>query len=227
MIEMTSSSMRGRMRIGIGIAWILGSGVLTGCGGDRPATDRSSEPHRTPAKSGSAKSDQYHGIGGATGRTIMNFDLTSSAFARGSKIPRRHTGDGEDLSPPLAWSQLPAGTLALALIVDDPDAPTPEPWIHWVLYNLKPDASGLPEGITPVEKPAKPAGVVQGKNSWGGIGYRGPAPPKGHGLHHYRFRLYAIEKALDLKPGLDANALARAIHGHVLGVAELQGTYER
>ena len=157
----------------------------------------------------------------------MKFDLTSSAFAKGSKIPRRHAGDGEDLSPPLAWGDLPAGSLTLALIVDDPDAPTPEPWIHWVLYNLGPDVSGLPEGIPPVEMPTKPAGTVQGKNSWGAMGYRGPAPPRGHGVHHYRFRLYAIDQSLDLKPGLDANALARAIHGHVLGVAELQGTYER
>lgn len=227
MIEKMSWSMRVRMRVGMSGAWLIGWSVLSGCGGFPHATPDSPDPNATAKRARAVKSDEHPNIADAKGRMIMKFAMTSAAFANGSRIPRRHTGDGEDLSPPLAWGELPAGTSSLALIVDDPDAPTPEPWVHWVLYGLKADASGLPEGITPVEKPAKPAGALQGKNSWGGIGYRGPAPPKGHGVHHYRFRLYALDQGLDLKPGLDADSLAGAIRGHVLGVGELEGTYER
>lgn len=151
----------------------------------------------------------------------------SPAFADGKPIPRRHTEDGEDLSPELAWSGLPRGTAALALIVDDPDAPTAEPWVHWLIYNIPPEAEGLPEGVDRSESLASPAGAIQGKNTWGTVGYRGPAPPKGHGTHHYHFKLYALDAPLTVGPGLDKKELLDAMSGHVLSHSEIVGTYQR
>lgn len=157
----------------------------------------------------------------------MSLILRSSAFADGQPIPRRYTGDGEDLSPPLSWTGLPPQAASLALIVDDPDAPTSEPWVHWVIYNLSADEQGLVEGIPPTARVVSPAGATQGKNSWGSVGYRGPAPPKGHGTHHYIFRLFAVDADLDLPPGLDKGALLTTMRGHVVAEAKLVGTYHR
>ncbi len=157
----------------------------------------------------------------------MSLVLRSPAFADGHPIPRRYTGDGEDLSPPLSWLGLPPQARALALIVDDPDAPSSEPWVHWVIYKLPADEQGLVEGIPPVAKPESPAGCLQGKNSWGTVGYRGPAPPRGHGTHHYIFRLFALKDALDLPEGLDKDGLLSAIEGHVIAEAQTTGTYRR
>jgi Raf kinase inhibitor-like YbhB/YbcL family protein len=157
----------------------------------------------------------------------MSLILRSPAFSDGQPIPRRYTGDGEDLSPPLSWTGLPPRAVRLTLIVDDPDAPTSRPWVHWVIYNLPADEQGLVEGIPPVARPPSPAGAVQGKNSWGSVGYRGPAPPKGHGTHHYSFRLYALNEALDLPDGLDKDGVLAEIRGHLVAEAELTGTYHR
>jgi Raf kinase inhibitor-like YbhB/YbcL family protein len=157
----------------------------------------------------------------------MSLTIRSQAFVEGKAIPRRHTGDGEDLSPPLSWSGLPAAARELALIVDDPDAPVPEPWVHWVLYKLPVATEELGEGVPPVTRPVLPTGSVQGKNSWGSAGYRGPAPPKGHGVHRYYFRLYALDQALDLPDGLDKTALLKAMKGHILAEGHLMGTYQR
>jgi Raf kinase inhibitor-like YbhB/YbcL family protein len=153
--------------------------------------------------------------------------IRSPAFSNGQPIPRRHTGDGEDLSPPLSWSGIPASARELAMIVDDPDAPTKEPWVHWVIYLLKPTEEGLVEGVPPVISPSFPAGAIQGKNSWGSVGYRGPAPPKGHGVHRYFFKLYAFDRPLNLPEGLDKKGLLKAIEGHIVDQAELLGTYQR
>lgn len=157
----------------------------------------------------------------------MSLILRSPAFTNGQPIPRRYTGDGEDLSPPLSWTGIPAAARALAMIVDDPDAPTTEPWVHWVISGLQATEEGLVEGIPPVARPPSPAGAIQGKNSWGALGYRGPAPPKGHGVHRYVFKLYALDQALDLPEGLDKNGLLKAIQGHIVSQAELMGTYQR
>ena len=157
----------------------------------------------------------------------MSLALRSPAFTEGQPIPRRHTGDGEDLSPPLSWSGIPAAARELALIVDDPDAPTKEPWVHWVIYKLPANEEGLVEGVPPMLRPGYPATAVQGKNSWGSAGYRGPAPPKGHGVHRYFFKLYALDQALDLPEGLDKAGLVKAIQGHIVSQAELMGTYQR
>jgi hypothetical protein len=154
-------------------------------------------------------------------------NLRSKAFEPGQPIPRRHTGDGQDLSPELSWSDLPKGTAELALIVDDPDAPTTEPWVHWVLYKVPPQVDTLAEGVARASNLTNPAGAMQGRNSWGALGYRGPAPPKGHGTHHYHFTLYALDAPIDAGPGLEKAELLRRMRGHLLGHAELIGTYQR
>jgi len=156
----------------------------------------------------------------------MSLVLSSTAFAAGQPIPKRHTCEGQDLSVPLAWSGLPAGTRSLALIVDDPDAPDPaapkRTWVHWVLYNIPAGATGLAAGVEPA---ALPAGTLQGRNDWGRTGYGGPCPPTGR--HRYFHKLYALDTVL---PDLDEPTkaeLERAMHGHVLASFELNGTYQK
>ncbi len=124
----------------------------------------------------------------------MPLIIECDAFANNAAIPKKYTGDGEDVSPALRWSGVPAGTAELALICDDPDAPTPQPWVHWLIYKLSPQFAGLPENVAKMANPQPPADAVQGKNSFGKLGYGGPAPPRGHGLHHYHFRLYALNQ---------------------------------
>lgn len=145
------------------------------------------------------------------------FALTSSAFDAGAEIPTRYTCDGDDVSPPLAWSDAPAGTRSLALVVDDPDAPGGT-FTHWLAWGLKPDARRLEEGQAP---------AVEGRNDFGKTGYRGPCPPPGHGAHRYFFRLRAVDAELDLAPGAGKDELERLIGEHELAVAELMGTYAR
>ena len=160
----------------------------------------------------------------------MAIQLTSTAFGEGEKIPAKHTGEGEDVSPPLAWSGLPEGTKELALICDDPDAPTPQPWVHWVIYKIPADRGGLPEGVATTPRLEEPAGAIQGANSWPSgqtIGYRGPMPPPSHGVHRYFFRVYALGVNLVIEPGKEKNALLEAMSGHILGEGQLMGTYER
>ena len=156
--------------------------------------------------------------------------ISSPAFTHGAPIPQKYTGDGEDVSPPLTFSDIPEGTAELALICDDPDAPTPQPWVHWVIYKLSPDLQGLPEGIPPKPELETPVRARQGKNSWPSgrtIGYRGPAPPPGHGTHHYHFKLYALKAPVDLPPGATKEQLLAAMDGKILAEAELVGTYKR
>jgi Raf kinase inhibitor-like YbhB/YbcL family protein len=149
----------------------------------------------------------------------MAIQIQSPAFAPNGPIPKQHTGEGRDVSPPLSWTGLPAGTKELALICDDPDAPGREPWVHWVLYKLRPATTGLAAGES--------AGGVAGTNSWATPGWRGPMPPPGHGVHHYHFRLYALDAELDAGAGLSKSKLLQAMAGHVLAQGELVGTYER
>jgi Raf kinase inhibitor-like YbhB/YbcL family protein len=161
------------------------------------------------------------------GKGNMTIRLTSSAFTQGHPIPKKHTGEGEDVSPALAWADLPAETKELVLICDDPDAPGPEPWIHWVIYGIPATAKGLPEGTPRKARLKEPAGAMQGKNSWTTgetIGYRGPLPPSG--VHHYYFKLYALDAHVELQPGLEKKAVLEKIEGHVLDSGVLMGTYE-
>lgn len=157
----------------------------------------------------------------------MKMVIESKAFAHNQTIPRRYTGDGEDVSPPLSWSSPPPETKELALVCDDPDAPSAEPWVHWVIYKIPVDATGLPEGVPRTPRLSSPAGALQGNNSWGTSGYRGPSPPKGHGLHHYHFKLYALSAPLDLEPSVDKAELLAAMSKRVLAEGELVGTYQR
>lgn len=154
----------------------------------------------------------------SAGKVGETFALTSPAFASGQPIPARHTCTGADLAPELAWDVPPAGTQSLALIMDDPDAPGGT-WTHWILFNLPPQTQTL----SPAQ--AVPAGSLNGKNSWGKAGYGGPCPP--FGTHHYYFKLYALDAALDPAEGATRTELLARMDGHVLAVAELMGTYAK
>lgn len=156
----------------------------------------------------------------------MALSLSSAAFAAGSPIPARYTCEGEDVSPPLAWTGAPAGIRSFALIVDDPDAPDPRAprttWVHWVLYNLPADCAGLPEGVSAADLPA---GTRLGRNDWRRVGYGGPCPPIG--VHRYFHKLYALDALLPDLREPDKAALERAMRGHVVAEAALIGTYQR
>ena len=166
-------------------------------------------------------------LGKKTGEPAMKLSLTSTTFADGEPIPRRYSGEGEDISVPLSISGVPAGVKELAMIVDDPDAPRPQPWVHWVIYKIPAGTNSLAEGIAKVGELAEPAGARQGKNTSDNIGYQGPMPPGGHGVHHYHFKLYALDIQLDLKAGADKQELLSAMAGHIVAETELIGTYER
>ena len=156
----------------------------------------------------------------------MSLTITSTAFTPDGAIPSLYTCEGKDISPPLAWSGAPAGTLSLALIVDDPDAPDPAApkmtWVHWVLYNIPAAANGLPEAI---KSTVLPPGTREGVNNWGRTGYGGPCPPIGR--HRYFHKLYALDTALPELKRPDKAALEKAIQGHVLAQAVLIGTYQK
>lgn len=158
----------------------------------------------------------------------MSFELSSPAFDHNAIIPKEHTGEGRDVSPPLEWVDAPPETRAFALICDDPDAPAGT-WTHWVIWNIPADRTGLSEGIPQKTTLPDLGGARQGVNSWqeDNIGYRGPMPPPGHGTHHYHFTLYALNKPLDLKAGASKRELQNAMAGHILGETRLTGTYER
>jgi hypothetical protein len=146
--------------------------------------------------------------------------FTSEAFSSGGAIPIEYSCDGDNISPPLAWSRLPAGTESLALTVDDPDA---DRYVHWVMYNIPPDAVGLGSDTLPDEE--LDDGSLQGVNSRGEIGYTGPCPPGGE--HQYVFRIYALNAEIDLEAGATLAEVEAAIADHVLALSELVGTFSR
>jgi len=152
-----------------------------------------------------------------------NMKITSSAFQDGQRIPKEFTGDGKNISPPLSWIDAPANCKSFALICDDPDAPVGD-WVHWVIYNLPGTSHELPSGIDKDQK--LPKGTNQGKNSWGNTGYGGPAPPPGK-VHHYYFKLYALDNSLSSNSPLSKEQLLSNIKGHVLAECQLIGTYSR
>jgi Raf kinase inhibitor-like YbhB/YbcL family protein len=163
-------------------------------------------------------------VSSANSTGIQGMRITSNAFPHGGAIPIQYTCQGEDISPPLSWSGLPAGTRSLALIVDDPDAPDPAAprmtWVHWVLYDLPYTSQGLEESIRNL-----PSGTLEGVNDWKRTGYGGPCPPIGR--HRYFFKLYALDTML---PDLDKPSklrLEEAMKGHVLGHTELVGTFQK
>jgi Raf kinase inhibitor-like YbhB/YbcL family protein len=161
-----------------------------------------------------------------TAEEAMTFTLTSGVFDQGESIPTKYTCEGEDVSPPLSWAGVPEAAESLALIVDDPDAPDPRApkmtYVHWVLYNMPPEASGLLQGVT---AETLPPGTEEGLNDWKRTGYGGPCPPIGR--HRYFFKLYALDTRLD---GLDEPTKAElesAMEGHVIAQTELMGTYAK
>ena len=143
--------------------------------------------------------------------------MSSTAFNEGGSIPRRHTCDGEDLSPPLSWSDVPQGAQSLVLIMDDPDAPG-KTWVHWVLYDLPPDLSSLSEGAQEVG--------TSGVNDFRKTNYGGPCPPRGT-QHRYFFKLYALDSRLNLAPGATKTDVEKAIQGHILDQGQLLGKFGR
>ncbi len=156
----------------------------------------------------------------------MSFSLHTPGFGPGERIPEQYTCEGADLSPELSWSGAPPGTKSFALVVEDPDAPDPRApqrvWVHWVLYNLPPEAHLLAKATHP---PHLPHGTEEGKNDWGRIGWRGPCPPIGR--HRYYFRLYALDALLPDLHEPTRHELDAAMKGHVLGTASLMGTYQK
>ena len=152
--------------------------------------------------------------------------IVSSAFSHLGAIPARYTCQGADVSPPLAWSGVPAGTESLVLVVDDPDAPDPAAprmtWVHWLLYNLPPTAGALTESIA---REALPDGTLEGENDWRRTGYGGPCPP--FGRHRYFHKLYALNCRLPDLGHPNKNRLEEAMQGHILAAAELVGTYQK
>ena len=155
----------------------------------------------------------------------MAFIITSSAFSHEGSIPSRYTCEGEDISPPLSWMNVPDAAQSLVLIIDDPDAPDPKApkmtWVHWVLYNIPPDVTDLPENMTST---TRPAGSEQGLNDWKRIGYSGPCPPIGR--HRYFHKLYALNTMLQLHSPTKAEVEV-AMKGHIIAQTELVGTYKK
>lgn len=158
----------------------------------------------------------------AGGSEDMSLRLSSSAFGHEQLIPRKYTCDGDDISPPLEWTNAPDGTRSFALICDDPDAPAGT-WIHWIIYNIPADYRELSDSI----KTGRDidSGINQGTNSWGKIEYGGPCPPSD--THRYFFRLYALDTKLDLEGLVDKERLLKEMEGHILDESEFMGKYTR
>lgn len=156
--------------------------------------------------------------------------VSSTAFEHHGTVPLQFSAYGENISPQVSWSGLPEGTVQLALVMDDPVAPTPQPFVHWVAYNIPADASGLPQALSKdaqVAGVAELAGMINGLNGIRQTGYFGPRPPVDGKLHAYHFRIYALDSALNLPEGLNKDTLLEAIDGHVLGTGMLMGHYQQ
>jgi Raf kinase inhibitor-like YbhB/YbcL family protein len=158
----------------------------------------------------------------AKGDTAMNINISSTAFNEGEMIPKKYTCDGENVSPSLEWTGIPKGTKSLALICDDPDAPRGT-WVHWVLFNIPADASGLTENVSP--RSTLKNGARHGINDSRKLGYDGPCPPGG--THRYFFKVYALAVELSLESGATKAQLLKAMEGHILGEGQLMGKYKR
>ena len=152
----------------------------------------------------------------------MTVILKSRAFENGEEIPAMYTCKGDDVSPPLNWEGVPDAARSLVLIIDDPDAPDPKApktvWVHWVLYNIPGSVSVLEQGS---------GDYTPGTNDFGNQGYGGPMPPEGHGTHHYFFWLLALDKELNLEPGLNMWDLLHSLEPHTIAMNRLVGTYQR
>jgi Raf kinase inhibitor-like YbhB/YbcL family protein len=165
-----------------------------------------------------------HALASARAETQVSatFTVTSSAFAAGGAIPLRHSAYGDGVSPALSWSGVPTGARSLALMMEDPDATSARPFVHWLAWNVDPAAGDLPEGIQPAGGAV--AGLRQGRTSRDSVGYFGPRP-HGSSPHHYHFQLFALDASLDLADGADREALLAAMNGHVLAKGDLVGLF--
>lgn len=188
--------------------------LLAACrsGTNAPAGDR-----RTPTPAANARVEN-----GTKGADKMTIKLNSTAFDEGGMIPSQYTCDGQNVSPPLAWSGLPEGTKTLALICDDPDAPRGT-WVHWVVYQIPASERGLPENLPARE--TLDSGARQGTNDFKKPGYGGPCPPSG--THRYFFKLYALDASLDLASGATKDQLLKAMDTHILAQGQLLARYKR
>ena len=148
-----------------------------------------------------------------------------SVFHDGGEIPRKFTCDGEDINPPIFVGNISPEAKSLVIIVDDPDAPAGT-FTHWIAWNIPPRGE-IPEAVPPEKVVENPVYMVQGVNDFGRIGYGGPCPPRGHGVHHYHFKVYALDTLLDLDPGASRKELEKAMEGHVIQWGEVVGLYER
>jgi hypothetical protein len=158
----------------------------------------------------------------ATEEAHMTLVVSSSAFAAGQQIPDQYSCKGTGISPPIAWSGAPKETKSLALIMDDPDAPMGT-FVHWVIFNVPPDSSGLPEAVPATSR--LPDGTLQGANSAGRTGYTGPCPPSG--THRYFFKLYSLDAVLEPASGAGKEQLLKHMQGHILAQGELMGTFKK
>jgi Raf kinase inhibitor-like YbhB/YbcL family protein len=160
-------------------------------------------------------------------RAQAALSVTSPAFQPGAAIPAPYTSYGEGFSPSLRWSNAPVGTKSFVLLMEDPDATTPKPYVHWLLYNVPAATTQLPESVPTPPRLKEPEGALQGRNSRGQIGYVGPRPPEGDPPHHYHFQIFALDTPLDVPPGADREAVLKAMAGHVIARGELVGTFQR
>lgn len=153
--------------------------------------------------------------------------LRSSAFDAEGSIPTEHTCEGDDVSPPLRILDAPEDAESLTVVLDDPDAPTEDPFVHWLIWNVPPRTAELPEGVSREERVEVLGDAHQGTNDFDEVGYRGPCPPEGDDAHTYRFMLRALDVELDLEPGARRPALEDAVDGSVVDETTLTGTYQR
>jgi Raf kinase inhibitor-like YbhB/YbcL family protein len=156
--------------------------------------------------------------GALTLESSRTIDVFSSAFTDGGTLPLAFTADGANLSPPLSWSNLPDKARSVVLVCEDPDAPFPKPFVHWLVYSLPVTVGSIADA---------PGGVRQGKNSMLKTGYTGAAPPPGHGMHHYHFQVFALDTIPKLDDGAGRSSVVEAMRGHVLAWGEIVATYER
>jgi len=155
---------------------------------------------------------------------MKNIEISSPAFLEGDTIPVKFTCDGTDVSPALTWSAPPEGTKSLALICDDPDAPRGT-WVHWVLFNIPPTITGLPEAVV-IDKDESIKGALEGVTDFGNNTYGGPCPPRGP-AHRYYFKIYAMDQILELTEKATKADVEKAMKGHILAMGQLMGTYKR
>jgi Raf kinase inhibitor-like YbhB/YbcL family protein len=167
------------------------------------------------------------GNGEGNGNGSAGSSVNSPAFEVGESIPERYTCDGADVSPPLRIRRTPDGAETLAIVVDDPDAPTGTPFVHWLLWNLPPGTEEVPEGVPRDPTVSSLGGAVQGTNDFGELGYRGPCPPTDDGAHTYQFTVSLVDTTLDLDPGADSQTFRSAVESHVRGETTITASYER